>query len=90
LQSVGKAQGLYLFLDNLPEDATAAKITSLLTKTRNMTFDAVEVYDKQNSIKFAETGVLSCKVSFKSKDDLSAMANEVVNRGCLRLGKNTL
>lgn len=90
MQTIGKTEGLYLFLDNLPEDATPTKIKSLLSKTRSAKFDTIEVFDKQNSIKFAETGVLSCKVTFRSKDDLSAMANEVVNRGCLRLGKNTL
>lgn len=84
----GQKQSI-LVLDNLPSDATADKVKRVLDSKR-LQYKEVEVFDRQNSIQFGTSGALSCQVKFEKKADLTQVANEVVNKGSIKVAGNQL
>ena len=78
-----------LVLDNLPYNATVDQIQKILA-LRKITYEKVTIYEAANSIQFDPQGNLSCEIEFKTKQDLVKLANEVVNKQCIKLHSNIL
>lgn len=89
MKTQGLQKQLLLVLDNLPAEACADKVKRVLD-SKKLRYADVEVFDRQHSIQFGNTGVLSCQIKFDNKADLVLVASEVVNKGSIRLAGNQL